>query len=258
MYYTLSTGLLAFGLFLCMLFLLECGRRIGRRRLKREEKKGKPGFRAVDGTVFGLLGLLIAFTFSNALSKFDQRRQLIVEETNAVGTAYLRLDLLPADERTTLREMFKKYVDLRIKAYHLLPDVEAAVAELKRAHAVQQRIWKCAEAACRKSDRTTAAMLLLPALNQMIDVASTRTLATRIHPPQIIFILLVTVTLAASLLVGFATAGDNRRSWIHMIVFAFVLSLTVFVIMDIEYPRLGIIRVSTFDQAMVELRQSME
>src|SRR5262249_8868795 len=89
--------LITFGLLLGMLLFLEIGRRVAIRRLKKDTGTAGEGVGAVDGAVFALLGLLLAFTFSGASSRFDTRRQLIVEETNDIGTAYLRIDLLPTD-----------------------------------------------------------------------------------------------------------------------------------------------------------------
>jgi hypothetical protein len=100
---------LTFGLFLGMLLFLEIGRRIGVRRMKDDSEAGAEGIGAVDGAVFAVLGLLIAFTFSGATARFDSRRQLIVEETNDIGTAYRRLDLLPAHAQPALRDSFRRY-----------------------------------------------------------------------------------------------------------------------------------------------------
>lgn len=91
--------------------------------------------------MFALLGLLIAFTFSGALSRFDSRRFGAVDEANAIGTAYLRIDLLPASTRPKLREAMRAYTDSRIATYRLLPDIAAARAELERSRALQAEIW---------------------------------------------------------------------------------------------------------------------
>ena len=106
-------SLFALGLFLGMLILLEVGRRIGIRRLEKDPEGAEAGVGTVEGAVFALLGLLIAFTFSGAASRFDTRRQLIIEETNDIGTAYLRLDLLSTEAQPGLREKFRQYVDTR-------------------------------------------------------------------------------------------------------------------------------------------------
>ena len=101
-------------------------------------------------------------------------------------------------------------------------------------------------------------MLLLPALNQMIDITTTRTMAGQMHPPMVIFVMLFGLALAGALLAGYGMAGGKSRDWLHMLGFAAVMAITVYVILDIEYPRLGLIRVDAFDQVLVEVRASMK
>jgi hypothetical protein len=250
--------LFTFGLFLGMLLFLEIGRRITIRRRKQDAGVSGEGVGAVDGAVFALLGLLIAFTFSGASSRFDARRQLIVEETNDIGTAYLRLDLLPADLQPALRESFRRYLDTRIEVYQKLPDMAAAKESLAKANELQSQIWRQAVAATRAQGAPPAApILLLPALNAMIDITTTRTMATQMHPPTVVFVMLFGLALAASLLAGFGMTGNKVRCWLHMLGFALAMAVAVYVILDIEYPRLGLIRVDAFDQALIDLRASM-
>ena len=250
--------LFTFGLFLGMLLCLEIGRRIGIRRMTDDSGAVAEGFSAVDGAVFALLGLLISFTFSGASSRFDARRQLVVEETNDIGTAYLRLDMLPGDAQPVLRESFRRYLDARIEVYQKLPDIAAAKESLAKANELQIQIWRQAVAASRAEGAAPSApMLLLPALNAMIDITTTRTMATQMHPPIIVFAMLFGLALAASLLAGYGMTGSKLRSRFHMIGFALVVTFAVYVILDIEYPRLGLIRVDAFDQALVDLRESM-
>jgi hypothetical protein len=258
MTYSLVTAILALGLFLGMLLFLDVGYRIGVRRLAKDGDGARAGAGTVEGAVFALLGLLIAFTFSGAAARFDGRRQLIIEESNAIGTAYLRLDLLPADKQPALRELFRRYVDTRLAAYQKLPDINAAMLDIAKANALQNEIWQGAVAACRSGDSPQSTMLVIPALNQMFDIASARTLAGQIHPPAVIFALLGVFALGGAMLAGYGMAGGKRRSWIHWIAFALVMSITFYVILDIEYPRLGLIRVDAFDQALVDLRQSFQ
>ena len=246
------------GLFLGMLLCLEAGRRIGIRRLKEDDGAAGEGIGAVNGAVFALLGLLISFTFSGASSRFDGRRQLIVEETNDIGTAYLRLDMLPADAQPALREGFRRYLDTRIEFYEKLPDIAAAQESLTKANELQIQIWRQAVAASRAEGAAPSApMLLLPALNAMIDITTTRTMALLMHPPIIVFAMLFGLALGASLLAGYGMTGSAMRSRFHMLGFALVMAFAVYVILDIEYPRLGLIRVHAFDQALVDLRESM-
>ena len=130
------------------------------------------------GAIFGLMGLLIAFTFAGAASRFDSRRQLVVEETNAIGTAYLRIDVLPAGATGPPPQAFRRYVDARLEMYRKLPDIQAAKEELARAMALQGEIWTRAVTACRAEANPPATMLVLPALNRMIDITTTQTMAS--------------------------------------------------------------------------------
>ena len=259
MYFTYEVLLLAMGLFLGMLCLLEAGRLLGRRRKAPDSEKEDKGVGAVEGAVFGLLGLLLAFTFSGASGRFDERRHLIVEEANEIGTAYLRLDLLKPDARDQLQEKFKAYLDARLAVYRKIPDLAAVQAEIDRSKALQNEIWSLAVVACRDADLPApAAQLLLPALNEMIDITTTRTMAAMMHPPLIVFTMLAVLALASALLIGYSMAAGGTRSWIHMIAFAFFMTLTIYVIVDMEYPRLGFIRVDSFDKVLVDLRQEMK
>lgn len=258
MSHAVTVFLVTFGLFLGMLLFLEIGRRAGIQRMKEDSGGAGEGVGAVDGAVFALLGLLIAFTFSGASSRFDTRRQLIVEETNDIGTAYLRLDLLPGEAQPALREMFRRYLDARIEIYRKVPDIEAAKQQLAKAIELQTQIWRQAVAASRAPGAPPPApILLLPALNAMIDITTTQVMATQMHPPIVVFLMLFGLALAASLLAGYGMTGSKTRSRFHMLGFALVMAVAVFVILDIEYPRLGLIRVDAFDQALIDLRESM-
>ena len=257
--HTVQATVFTLALFSGMLALLEIGRRIGLRRMAQDSEGARAGVGAVEGAVFGLLGLLIAFTFSGAASRFDTRRQLIVEETNDIGTAYLRLDLLPVDQQPALREKFRQYVDTRLAVYAKLPDIAAAKEELAKGNRLQGEIWRQAVSASRTQGASPAApMLLLPALNAMIDITTTRTMAAQMHPPAIIIAMLFGLALAGALLAGYAMAAAKSRSWLHMIGFALATAFVIYVILDMEYPRVGLIRVDAFDQALVEFRQSMQ
>jgi hypothetical protein len=259
------TTVVAFGplfcaaLFVATLVLLEAGRRIGAARLAADPDGAMAGVGAVDAAVFALLGLLIAFTFSGAASRFDARRQLIVEETNRIGTAWLRIDLLPASEQPHVRMLFRSYVDSRLATYRTPADGAAQATELARSTELQQALWQHIAKVSRESgSHPTAALLLLPALNEMFDIRSTRIMATLIHPPAIVFAMLAALTLTAAMLVGYDMARGRSRSWMHIVGFAAAMTLTVYVIIDLEYPRLGFIRVDAADRMLLELRQTMQ
>jgi hypothetical protein len=237
--------------------MLEIGRRLGMRRLARDPDSAQASTGAIDGAVFGLLGLLIAFTFSGAGSRYDTRRSMIVQEANAIGTAWLRLDLLPVAAQPPLREKFRNYLDARLAVFRKIPDLAAVKAEYDRANALQSDIWSLAIAACRDSGSQPVTMLLLPSLNEMFDTATSRTAGALEHPPMIIYAMLGALLLAGALLAGVGLGVGKVRNWFHAIAFVLVMTLTVYVILDFEFPRVGIIRIHGFEQVLIDLRQSM-
>ncbi len=250
--------LLAAVLFVGMMIMLEIGRRLGDRVERLDPGGAHTGTGPVEGAIFALLGLLVAFSFSGAAGRFDARRHLVVDEANAIGTAYLRLDLLPAAAQPALRERFRSYLDTRLEAYRLLPDLDAARGALVRAEELQRAIWTDSVAGCAAAAPQPCGIMLLPALNAMIDVTTTRTAAARMHPPSVILWLLCGLAFGCSLLAGYSMAVGKHRKWTHMVAFAAVLALTVYVIVDLEFPRLGFIRVDAIDQVLVDLRAGMD
>jgi hypothetical protein len=253
----LSAPLFAVALFAGMVVLLEAGRRLGVRR--RARNADNSGFGPAESAIFALFGLLIAFTFAGAASRFDSRRMLIADEANAIGTAYLRLDLLAADDQAAMRPQFRDYLDSRLEIYRRLPDLAAALAELKRSGDLQTGIWARALTATRQpAAHPNAAMLLIPALNQMFDVTTTRTMAARTHPPLVIYYVLFVLGLGCALLAGHAMADVKSWSWLHAVGFAVAIAMATYVIVDLEYPRTGFIRLAAYDQVLVELRESMK
>lgn len=257
--FDLSFAMALLGLLAGMLALLEAGYRAGRRRLEREGEKGATGLGVVEGAVFALFGLLLAFTFSAGFSRFEMRRLLAVDEANAIGTAYLRLDLLPEGAQAELRPLFRQYVDKRLEFYRKLADPSAADAALGEGVALQNRIWTRAVAACAAEPREPSKpILVLDALNRMIDITTTRLYAARTHTPRLVFVLLFGLGLGCSVLAGYTMAAAGQRSVVHFAGFALIATLTVYVILDLEYPRLGFIRLDMYDQGLVDLRETMK
>jgi hypothetical protein len=253
-------ALLTFGvIFLATLACLETGLRIGRRALAGPDASRPAGLGTVETVAFGLLGLLLAFTFSGAASRFDARRALIVEEANDIGTAWLRLDVLPPAFQPALRDAFRRYTDSRILTYGKVAASDHAGARAEYAHSVeiQNEIWAGAVAACRDAP-SQATTVLFPALNAMIDITTTRMAAFDMHPPKIIYVVLGVISLVCALLVGYEMGASAARSWLHVLGFAAILAFTLYVILDFEYPRIGLLRVEDFDKYIVQVRASMK
>jgi len=242
-------------LFIAMLALIELGHRLRRTVTSKDDAPGSP---AIESAVFALFGLLLAFTFSGAMSRYDAHRALITEETNNIGTAYLRLDLLPPAAQPALRQEFRDYTIIRAHRFDELPGTPEAIDAARQTDRLQNEIWNQSIAAAKLPDASPdATKLLLPALNNMIDITSTRKNAFNMHPPTIVYLLLFALACGCALIAGFGMTG-SRRSWLHMIAFAAIVSITIYAILDIEYPRRGFVKLTDRDQVFLDLRDSMK
>ena len=199
----ISPLLFALLLFSGMLILLETGRRLGIERLPKESEGERGSLGTIEGAIFALFGLVLAFGFSGAASRFNEKRMSIAEEVNAIETAYLRLQLVAQPAQPDLQQLFRQYVDSRLETYRQLPNVQSAEEEMAKSKKLQEEIWKDAvedavAATVLPNSHPDAGKLLLPALNNMIDMSTTRTTALQIHPPRIVYALLFGLGLICS------------------------------------------------------------
>lgn len=248
----MQSVVVAFGLFVGMLLFLDMGYRVGRRA--RREASWHEGIGALEAAVYALLGLLLGFSFSGATSRFDAQRHLSVKEANAIGTAYLRLDDLPPDTQPEMRRLFRDYLNARLELQASLSDLSATEREMAKTSQLQQQIWSRAVLSSRGDTTQNSARLLLPAINEMIDVAAERGVAFHARLPVLIFLLLIFIALMSALLAGYGMAKRAKRSLLHMFRYAACISATIYAVTDLEHPRSGLIRVDLADRAMLELR----
>lgn len=257
MHYTLVSVIGCAALFLGMLLISYIAFRLGRRRWQ-EADDAPQSSGAITGAVFALLGLLIAFTFSGAFARFDARRQLIVQEANAIGTAYLRVDLLPADTQASLRESFRNYTTFRAAQQQYVADSPAARSDYAKTVELQSEIWTQAVAASSGPEYQSARMLLVPALNEMIDTVTTRTAAIQTHPPLLVWAALSVLALACAGIAGYSASSAEHPKYFYFVAFAAMVTFTLYVILDVEYPRYGFVRLDQVNQLLVDLAETMK
>lgn len=233
-------------LFPILVILLELGRRF--RVHRRVEAKSS----AIESAVFALFGLLLAFSFSGAMTRYDAHRNLVTQETNDIRTAYLRLDLLSADSQPALRQLFREYTSSRLNLYEAdAPEISDKTAQL------QQQIWEQAvRVTSAPGARSDAAKLLLPALNDMIAITLTRQNVFNMHPPVIVYVLLFVLSCWCAFLAGYSMPATN---WLYIFTFAFVVTLTIYATLEVEYPRQGwLVHLAHTDRSLISLRNSMK
>ncbi|RLS36172.1 MAG: DUF4239 domain-containing protein [Planctomycetota bacterium] len=255
---TLALWLLPIGIFLAMIAAAAGGHRVALLRRRSGDSPSTSGSSIIDAAVLGLLSLLVAFWFSLAGAHLDLRRSLIVEEANAIGTAWLRLDLLPLATRSTVQDLFRDYVDIRMAETPSARSRERRASLDEQLDGVRGAIWKHSVDAGRQCASPQAAMLLLDALNAMFDAGTRHEAATNAHTPTAVPVLLAGVAVVASLLTGHEMGRSQTFSWFHPLLFAVVVSTTIGVIYDLEKPRYGLIRIDDYDKTMRDVRQGFD
>jgi hypothetical protein len=254
MRFNLLTAAIAIALFLAMVMCQEIGRRFGRKRWSREGDK-LTGVADVDNAVFALLSLLIAFAYDGAGTRFDHRRELVTDEVNKVGSAYQTLSMLPNAPRAAIQAQMRAYLQARIDTYSAMPDLAAARAALERSEQLQDEIWITVVAEARAAG-DAAVMIVLPAINDAFDAATTRTMAIQAHPPIAVFAMLGAVALLSALLAGYGMGTFVARPMVHMLIYAGTIALAIFVIIELEFPQIGWVRVNA-DKNLIHLLERM-
>lgn len=244
----------ALALFVAMIVVFEGGRRIGRRRRERLGDQAPSG--KIDVAVYGLLSLLIGFAFSGAAGRFDHRREIVREEVTAIDAAWLRIQTLPPEQQPAVRDGFRRYLDALIRSYRVSSADEEARRRAETLR-IRNEVWGQAVAAAIDPSGEKARMLLLPSLNEMFDAVETEWLARRMHPPPVIFILLGAMALIGAFFLGVGMSEAESRNWSFIVGVAGAIALAMYVIIELEYPRMGLVRVDPFDRALVELRETM-
>ncbi|QEY52104.1 bestrophin-like domain [Legionella longbeachae] len=243
--------------FVFILLFLYLGIYSARRNVKNKKISANSGLQIVEGSIFTLLGLIVAFTFSSANQRFDQRRYLIIEEANAIRTADLRIDLARPEIQKNLHQDLKQYLSYQIDNYRQISDFETFRLNHMKSLAMQKKIWKLVSKECTAKYQENKCSLLLSAFNKMFDIANTRYEYSYVHPPVIIFLLLVGLALLGALLAGYNIGETKGGTILHLVSYALVIATTIYIIIDLELPRLGFIRVDSFDAVITELYQNM-
>jgi hypothetical protein len=248
--------LIALSMFLSVFILLSIsvvlGRRHGLKEIARHPHNKLEVVGVAEGAVFALLGLLIAFTFSGAYDRFEGRKVQTIEEANAIETAYLRLGLLPAASQPELQSSFREYMHSRLTIYKDLPYLRKAKKEWEHTQEIKTKLWNQALIASQSTKSDAASEVLLPAINAMFDMANSRYEGTKIHSPGIIFFLLIGIASLSSFLAGFGTAKHEMKKSVYILIYVLITSFTIYIILDMEFPRMGFIRVDAFDKVLEE------
>lgn len=233
----------------------EAGFRFGRSAQARTTEKTAAQISVVAGSVLGTLALLLGFTMSMAVSRFEVRKQLVLEEANAIGTSYLRTQLLPRPESTEIGNRLREYVDLRVHFVDVGSDPERIKDAREKALRLQDQFWPQAVAYARKYPSPVTTGLLLQSLNQAIDMEAAQWMALQNHVPVTVIYANAMVAFLAANIVGYTFGLQGRRQVFSTCLLALAITLVLAVILDLDRPRQGFIHVG--QQPMVDLQSQL-
>jgi MFS family permease len=237
--YLLATLILAL-----LIGAILAGQLLGRRAKHRYDDKRRDHTLAISGSLLGITGLVLGFALSESLARFDALSRHVSEEANAIGTAALRLDLLDQEPQAALRRDFGEYVRCRIADSMLsLDQADARQANHAATMQLQTRIWAQAVAALRSSDRPQAVALLVNSLNETFDARDARDCELRRHVPGLVMALLVLTAITSALMLGYGAGISQHRVSVLAYVLHAVVVVLILVIVDLDRPRRGLIRV---------------
>lgn len=236
--------------FALMLAATEVGFRVGSMVASNTSADTRSQISTVEAAVLGVLALLLGFTMSMAVSRFEVRKQLVLDEANAINTSLLRAQLLPAPEGPEITSFLRQYIEVRVQYGAARSD--SALQNLRtQAVRLQKEFWTLAVAYAQRDPNEVKAGSLVESLNEAIDLEAARWMALQNHVPPSVIYVNAAVGLLSVLLVGYTFGVNGHRNPLSMCVLALSIALVLGVIIDLDRPRSGFVRTS--QQPMVDL-----
>jgi hypothetical protein len=242
-------------LLVSLLVAAEIGFLLGRRARPDIDDRTRSQISTIQAAVLGMLALLLGFTFSLSTSRYEIRKQLVLEESNAIGTTFLRAQLLPEPHRREALNLLRRYVDIRLEFYRAGIDPVLLRQANDKTEKTHKDLWSHAVAVGEKDPRAITTGLFIQSLNEMIDLHSKRMAALENHVPEVVFILLYLVSIMALGMLGYGCGLGGQRSLLMAMTTALLIAFVILIIMDLDRPRRGLVQVS--QQRLIELQESL-
>lgn len=251
-----QNSILIVGLLLASILLAyEICFRIGRLYQEKTDHEVKAQTNSIQAGILGLLALLLGFTFNMSLQRFDNRSYAVINEANAIGTSILRAKLLPAPYDSLNSALLQKYVDLRIEISTVdLTDVSVRESINKETDKIQNEIWDNSIKATEIDARPVTTGYFITSLNDVIDARGERNAILQRHIPEVILFLLFIVFIIGGAFMGYTSGLGMKRAYIPTIMFNILIVLVVFIILDLDRPKRGLIMVK--QDSLIELKSS--
>ncbi len=236
--------------FIAIFALSEAGFQLGSRREGAAD--GKDPSWLIEGTAFTLLALLLGFSFSMALGRYDARRGTFLREANAIATTFLRAQLLDAKSAATIRADLRAYIEERLDFARADAAPQQRATADRDSEVLQRKMWAVAVRAGRLDPRSTMVPLFITTLNDTINLSIEERAVLTNHIPDVVIIWLLLVALIAAVMMGYGFGKEGRHAPIFKAVFAAMVALIFGLILDLDRPQRGLIRVNLASMQRVQ------
>lgn len=243
--YTYSSVAIASALFLVIILFNEFGFRIGRYVQKNTDDDVKALTGSIQASILGLLALLLGFTFSMSMQRYDNRSMALIDEANALGTAMLRVQLLPEQFQPQANALFNQYVGLRVEIGQIdLTKLNERQQYNQQIIQLQNDLWALAVAATNQDPRPVTTGAFVSALNNVIDAQGKRNALLQMHVPEVVLLLLFVVFISSGGIIGYSAGLSGKRNMAPIVLVSLLITLIVFIIIDLDRPKRGLIQVN--------------
>jgi hypothetical protein len=243
--YSHSSVEIAAILFVVMVAFNEIGFQIGRYVQKHTDSEIKTLTGSIQASILGLLALLLGFTFSMAMQRYDSRSMAVIDEANALGTTLLRVKLLPQQYQPEVYKLLGEYVDLRIAVGKLdITRSSERDQHNRQVLGLQHTLWAIAVQATNDDPRAVTTGAFVKSLNDVIDMQGKRSALLQMHVPEAVLLLLFVVFVSSGGMIGYSGGLSGKRIVAPVVLVSLLITLIVFIIIDLDRPRRGLIQVN--------------
>lgn len=243
--YPYSSVAIAITLFFSMLVFNECGFQVGRFVQSHTDTEVKTLTGSIQASVLGLLALMLGFTFSMSMQRYDSRSMALIEEANAIGTAALRVRLLPQEFQDEAQALLNDYIKERVAMGKIaLTDRSRRREYAQQVSGLQTQLWDLAVSATAADPRAVTTGAFVQSLNSMIDAQGERTALQEMHVPETVLFLLFIVFIASGGMMGYSGGLSGKRIIAPVVLVSLLVTLIVFIIIDLDRPKRGLIQVN--------------
>lgn len=238
-------------LFFSMLAAIWIGYKTGLKKTKTDNKNSE-----ISSALLGLLALILGFTFAMSGSRYENRKNNLIDEANCIGTAILRSDIYPDSLKNEFKKDFNSYLNSR-KEYYLLDNDEVKLnASLKQSAEASEKLWNRATFFAKNKDYFIQSNMMLPALNEMFDSASKSNMVLNSKVPETIVYLLFAFSIVISFFIGYNSGLEKKINAKFISGFCFLICIVIFITLDLDRPRRGLIKLDTEIKIMQQLNQN--